>query len=358
MINFNKFFHINKNKVGLGAKTYFIADIASNHDKSLSRAIDLINLAKEAGADAAKFQNFNAATLVSDLEFSKLNLKSHQSTWKKSVFDTYKDNELNFKWMKKLHKECKKIDIDFLTAPYSISLVNKVNKFIPAYKIGSGDITYHQEILLAAKKNKPIILATGASSFDDVSLIVKKISKINKNVCLMQCNTNYTGKKNNFKYLNLNVLKMYKKKFKNIILGLSDHTKGDLSVLAAVSMGAKVIEKHFTDSNSRIGPDHSFSMNPNSWRKMVKNTREIELCFGDGLKKIEENEKETSVLQRRCIVAKKNIKKNQAINLKDLEFLRPKVAKSFEPYEVKKLKGKILKKNLLKGEAILRSYIK
>ena len=174
----------------------------------------------------------------------------------------------------------------------------------------------------------------------------------------MQCNTNYTGKKNNLKYLNLNVLNLYKKKFKNIVLGLSDHTKGDLSVLAAVSMGAKVIEKHFTDSNKRIGPDHPFSMNPISWRKMVNKTREIESCFGDGLKKIEDNEKSTSILQRRCIVAKKRLKNNQKIKINDLEFLRPKVPGSFEPYEVNKLKSKILNTNVVKGEAILKKYIK
>jgi sialic acid synthase SpsE len=358
MINFNKYFYINKKKVGLGAKTYFIADIASNHDKSLNRAIDLINLAKEAGADAAKFQNFEAKSLVSDYEFSKLNIKSHQTHWKKSVFDTYKDNEVNFKWMKTLHKECKKIGIDFLTAPYSTFFVNKVNKFIPAFKIGSGDITYHQEIILAAKKNKPIIIATGASSLDEVSLIIKKLSKINKNVCLMQCNTNYTGGKNNLQYLNLKVLNLYKKKFKNIILGLSDHTKGDLSVIAAVSMGAKVIEKHFTDSNKRIGPDHPFSMNPKSWKIMVEKTRDLEATFGDGIKKIEENEKETAILQRRSIVAKKKLKKNQKIKAEDLEFLRPKVRGSFDPYEIYKLKNKVLKHDLNKGEAVLKKNIK
>ena len=133
------------------AKTYFIADIASNHDKSLNRAIELINLAKEAGADAAKFQNFQAKSLVSDYEFSKLNIKSHQTNWKKSVFNTYKDNEVDFKWMKTLQKECKKIGIAFLTA-HILLFSGKVDKFIPAFKIGSGDITYHQEIILAAKK--------------------------------------------------------------------------------------------------------------------------------------------------------------------------------------------------------------
>ena len=260
--------------------------------------------------------------------------------------------------MKTLQKECKKIGIAFLTAPYSPFLVEKVDKFIPAFKIGSGDITYHQEIILAAKKNKPMIIASGASTLKEVSLIIKKLSKINKNVCLMQCNTNYTGNKNNLKFLNLNVINSYKKKYKNVILGLSDHTKGDLSVIAAVSMGVKVIEKHFTDSNKRLGPDHPFSMNPKSWKEMVEKTRELETTFGDGIKKIEKNEQETVILQRRSIVAKKKLKKNEKIKTKDLEFLRPRVPGSYDPYEIYKLKNRILKFDVNKGEAILKKNIK
>ena len=102
----------------------------------------------------------------------------------------------------------------------------------------------------------------------------------------MQCNTNYTAKDENFKFINLNVLKKYKKKFPNLILGLSDHTHGHETVLGAVALGARVIEKHFTDNNNRIGPDHAFSMNPSTWEEMVKRTRNLEKSLGDGIKKL------------------------------------------------------------------------
>ena len=113
-----------------------------------------------------------------------------------------------------------------------------------------------------ASKNKATILATGASDLGEVKLAVKEVLKKNKKLVLMQCNTNYTGNQNNINFVNLNVLKSYKKLFPNVILGLSDHTFGHASVLGAVAYGARVIEKHFTDDNSRSGPDHFFAMNP------------------------------------------------------------------------------------------------
>ena len=122
---------------------------------------------------------------------------------------------------------------------------------------------------------------------------------MNKQLCIMQCNTNYTAENDNFNYLNLNVLKAYKKKFPGIVLGLSDHTPGHSSVLGAIALGARMVEKHFTDNNNRIGPDHKFSMNPSSWKEMVDRSRELESSLGDGNKKVERNELETVVLQKK-----------------------------------------------------------
>ena len=130
-----------------------------------------------------------------------------------------------------------------------------------------------------ASKKKPVILATGAASLKDVDRAVSEIRKMNKQLCIMQCNTNYTAENDNFNYLNLNVLKAYKKKFPGIVLGLSDHTPGHSSVLGAIALGARMVEKHFTDNNNRIGPDHKFSMNPSSWKEMVDRSRELEKQF-------------------------------------------------------------------------------
>ena len=243
---------ISKNYTFKNNKTYFIADIAANHDGSLSRAKKLIRLCAKAGANAAKFQHFRAETIVSDHGFRKIGKITHQKSWKDSVFEVYKKASINLKWTKELKKECAINKIDFLTAPYDLDYVDYVNKYIPAYKIGSGDITWKEILIKIAKKNKPVLLATGASTLDDVKKAVECIYKYNKKIILMQCNTNYTNENENFNYINLNVLKNFKKIFgSRVILGLSDHTPGHTTVLGSIALGAKVIEKHFTDDNDR-----------------------------------------------------------------------------------------------------------
>ena len=349
-----------KNKlINKNSPTYFIADIAANHDGSLSRAVKLIRLCAKAGANAAKFQHFKAETIVSDFGFRKLGKITHQKKWKKSVFDVYKKASINNDWTKILKRECDKNKIDFLTAPYDLDYVDSVSKFIPAFKIGSGDITWIEIVKKIAKKNKPVLLATGASTLNDVRRAVKEIRKFNKKIILMQCNTNYTADHKNHNHLNLNVLKQFNKIFKDkVILGLSDHTSGHNSVLGAVALGARVVEKHFTDSNSRQGPDHKFSMNPTTWKNMVDETRILETSLGDGNKVIEKNEKESVIVQRRSIRAAKDLYKNDKIKKSSLVFLRPAPKNSLPPFEKNKILNKFLKKNIKKGDIINWSKIK
>ena len=168
----------------------------------------------------------------------------------------------------------------------------------------------------------------------------------------MQCNTNYTNSIDNFKFINLNVIRSYQNFFGDkIILGLSDHTPGHSTVLGAVALGAKVIEKHFTDDNSRVGPDHAFSMNFNTWKKMVEETRILEKALGDGIKKIEKNELQSSLVQKRGIYATRNIKKNQSF--KDgITVLRPALKNCLSANKFAWLKNKKAKKNIKKFECI------
>ncbi|MEN0057474.1 MAG: N-acetylneuraminate synthase family protein, partial [Bdellovibrio sp.] len=161
----NSEFVIQNRRIGLNHPTYFIADVAANHDGDLERAKDLIYMCAEAGADAAKFQHFSAKTIVSDFGFRSLgNKQSHQSTWKKSVFDVYNDASLNLDWTGVLTETCKKAGIHFFTSPYSFELVDFVDPHVPAYKVGSGDITWFEIIEHMAKKQKPMFIATGAST--------------------------------------------------------------------------------------------------------------------------------------------------------------------------------------------------
>ena len=349
---------INKKNIGLNEPTYFIADIAANHDGDLQRAKDLIYLAAEAGANAAKFQHFKAETIVSNEGFKNLgNNIAHQSSWKKSVFEIYKDASINLDWTEILKETCDEANIDFFTSPYSLELVDYVDNYVPAYKIGSGDITWIEIIKKIASKNKPYILATGASNFDEVKNSVNEAISINPNMAILQCNTNYTGDIENFNYINLNVINTYRKIYPNLVLGLSDHTPGHTTVLGAITLGARIIEKHFTDNNSRNGPDHLFSMNPKSWKEMISSSRELENALGDGVKKIEKNEIESSIVQRRSMFIKNNIQKGSIITKEDIEFLRPCPINGIPPYDIDKVVGRRVKFLLKKGQNLLWSHL-
>lgn len=340
-MSFNSKIRIGDRTIERGGKPYFIADIAANHDGSIDRAFKLIELAKEAGADVAKFQNFSANKIVSRNGFDSLGGQlSHQANWNKSVYDVYEEASIPEEWTIRLREKCDEVGIEYMTSPYDFDSVDLVEPYVNAYKIGSGDITWSEILKYIANKSKPVLLATGASDVDDVKRAMDEIKCINKDIVLMQCNTNYTARKENFKYINLNVLNTYRRMYPNIILGLSDHTLGYSTVLGAIAFGATVIEKHFTDDNDRIGPDHKFSMNPTTWRKMVEAANELYLSLGDGVKRIEENEQQTAIVQRRALYYRKDLKAGHVIEKKDLFPVRPIKQDGIPPYEIDRIVGK------------------
>jgi N-acetylneuraminate synthase len=351
MIKPDSILEIQGKKIGRDYPTYFIADIAANHDGSLARAKDLIYLAADAGAAAAKFQHFKAETIVSDYGFKALGgQQSHQAKWKKSVFDVYKDASVSLGWTDTLKETCDKAGIAFFTSPYSLELVDHIDPYVPAYKIGSGDITWVEMIEYIAAKQKPYIMATGASTIEDVNRAVSAGLAINPMLCLMQCNTNYTASLENFKYIQLNVLRVYREMYPDLLLGLSDHTPGHTTVLGAVTLGARMIEKHFTDDVKRAGPDHAFSMDPNSWRDMVDRTRELENALGVGIKRIEDNEKVTAVLQRRAIRMAVDLTVGTVLTREHLTILRPCPSDGLPPYRMEELVGMRVRRDVNIGE--------
>lgn len=346
-------FNIGKHIIGVNKPLYFIADIAANHDGEIDRAYKLIEMAKEAGAHAAKFQNFRAEKIVSRTGFNNLGSQlSHQANWKKSVFETYENASISFDWIVKLKEKCDEVGIEYFTSPYDFKSVDRVDPYVCVYKIGSGDVTWHEIIEYIAQKKKPVIMATGASTMEEVRMAMDILQKHIEDIVLMQCNTNYTAKLENFKYINLNVLKTYSELFPNTVLGLSDHTLGHATVLGAIPLGARVFEKHFTDDNLRDGPDHKFAMNPTNWREMMDRANEVYLALGDGKKQIEENENNTSVLQRRCLRFTRELHKGHIIMKQDLFPLRPRNWDGIPPFEINKLIGKKLKRNVTSDDYI------
>jgi N-acetylneuraminate synthase len=338
-------------RIGTAHPTYFVADIAANHDGSLARAKELIMRAAEAGADAAKFQHFTAKTIVSDQGFRALGgQQSHQARWAKSVFEVYEDATVSLDWTSTLLETCQRAGVTFFTSPYSFELVDRLDAFLPAYKIGSGDITWLAIIEHIASKQKPYFLAAGASTMDDVTRAVSVALALNPRLCLMQCNTNYTAQLENFRFIQLNVLRSFREMYPDMVLGLSDHTPGHATVLGAVALGARVIEKHFTDDTSRPGPDHLFSMDPGAWRDMVTRTRELEQALGTGVKQVEENERETAVLQRRALRLARPVPAGQAISRDVLNALRPCPRDAIAPFQIDEVLGRRARHDLSSGE--------
>jgi sialic acid synthase SpsE len=340
----------------VASPTYFIADIAANHDGSLERAIELIKLAAEAGADAAKFQNFKAQTIVSSQGFKDLGEKmTHQAKWKKDVVEVYKDAELPMEWTEALVKACADNGIDYFTAPYDLEFIPHFARRMPYFKVGSGDITWKESLEMMASQGKPILLATGASELWEVERAVKLISQFNIPIVLMQCNTNYTGSEDNFDYLNLLALNEFREKFPDVVLGLSDHSIGHVAVLGAVALGARAIEKHFTDDTNRVGPDHGFSLDPITWKKMVEETRILERCLGNGHKRVEPNEVEARIVQRRALRFTRDMQAGATVSSDDVMALRPCPTDGIDPFDIDDVVGRKLVQEVSRDQLIRKS---
>ena len=175
---------------------------------------------------------------------------------------------------------------------------------------------------------------------------------MNPQLAVLQCNTNYTGSEENLKSVNLRVIETYKNRYPKCVIGLSDHTPGHSAVLGAVALGACIVEKHFTDDTSREGPDHPFSLDFDAWKAMVDDTRKLENALGDGIKRIEENEKETQFIQRRCVRALRNIKAGTKIERSDITVLRPLTEDAILPHEIGDVIGKIAARDIKEENAI------
>ena len=336
----------------------FIADIAANHDGNIQRAYKLIELAKESGADVAKFQNFKAEKIVSKNAFDNMPRQTHQAGWTKSVFEVYQDASLADEWTCKLKEKCQEVGIEYMTSPYDYESVDLADKYSNAFKIGSGDITWTEMLAYIAGKRKPVLLATGAADIKDVKRAMDVLQSYTNDIVLMQCNTNYTVDSNNFKSINLNVLKLYREMYSDVVLGLSDHTPGCVTVLGALALGARVFEKHFTDDNNRIGPDHKFAMNPVTWREMVDRSMELYYALGDGVKRVEENEQSSKIVQQRSIYFCRDMNAGEIITKDDVFPVRPINKEGFYPYEINQVVGKALKKDVQKDHAVLREDVR
>lgn len=318
--------------VGNGEPCFIIAEAGSNHDGKFSQAKRLIDIAKESGADAIKFQTFSA---------EKLSIPNSPD------FEILKKAEFPRQWHKGLSKYCREKNIIFLSTPFdfeAIDILKEVN--VSAYKISSGDITYYPMLKYVAKTKKPIILSTGKSSMEDVDGAVEYLKRHGaKGIIILHCVASYPT---DISEVNLSVIPEMKKRF-NIPVGFSDHTMNPLIPAFSVCYGANVIEKHITPNRNLSGPDHSFAMNPEEFKQLVVNIRIAEQTKGSGKKEPSKSEKRHLLTGRRGIFVTADIKKGTVITEKLIMCVRPMMAeKNISAKDYEKLIGKKAKRDIKK----------
>jgi sialic acid synthase SpsE len=318
---FARVIKIGNRRVGEGQPAYFIADIGANFDGDLKKAKKLAYEVKQAGGDVAKIQSFKAKKIVSGPGFASMWIKGVHGSWKRPVDEVFREAEFPRKWHREFFDYCRSIGVTPSSSPYDVEAVDLMEELdADFYKIGSGDITWLDMVEYIARKNKPVILATGASTLAEVDEAVRVIEATgNKDLAILQCITNYPSK---IESANIKVLETYQKAF-GAIVGYSDHSPGDVVVLGAVALGAKVIEKHFTLSKKDKGPDHPHSMEPDEFARMIERTRQLERAMGSPTKAVVAEESETVIVQRRGLTAARRIRKGEKFRKTDVVALRP-----------------------------------
>ncbi|MDO8740192.1 MAG: N-acetylneuraminate synthase family protein [Candidatus Woesearchaeota archaeon] len=360
------------NKIlGLNKPCFFIAEAGVNHNGSLETAKKLVDAAFYAGADAIKFQTFKAEDIVTpSAEQAEYQVKS---IGKDSQYNMLKKLELSYDDFRGLKKYCDKKNIMFLTTPHSSKKdVDLAAELCPVIKVGSGDLTNLHILKYMAETKLPIILSTGMSTLDEIKEAVDVILPINSQLVLLHCTTSYPVK---YEQVNLRAMITLKNTF-NLITGYSDHTEGiDVSV-AAVAMGAKVIEKHFTLDRNMEGPDHKASIEPKEMRELVQRIRHtekdlsagkkyedivkemlgIEKALGNGIKKPYLEEINIAKVARKSIVADVDIKKDEKITNENIAIKRP--GTGLHPRYFEEIIGKTAKKEIKKDEMIMLDDLK
>ena len=356
--------------IGKGEPCFIIAEAGVNHQGSLKLAKKLIDVAKDARADAVKFQTFLAKEAVvknaKPIEYQRKNIGG-----KETQLEMIKKFELGYKSFKELKRYADKKRIIFLSTPDPPRDAKFLENLVPAHKIGSAELLNYPLLKEVAKKKKPIILSTGMATLAEVKKALKFLKKSGSNkIILLHCTTNYPCPLNE---VNLRAMETMRKKL-GCLVGYSDHTLGiTVPVLAAV-LGARVLEKHFTLSKNLPGPDHKASLEPQELKEMVKAVREIEkLSAKDKQKKIKsianfkeilgrsskkptKSELKIKKLYRRSIVGEQNIRKGELITPKNIALKRPGLGLPSEFY--KKIIGKTAKTDIKKGEFIRLNKLK
>lgn len=332
----------------LSQKTFIIAEAGVNHNGRFALAKRLVDAAKAAGADAVKFQTFKTEQLASMDAPAALYQSKNSKKKIKNQFELLKALELSEKEFVALKKYCDQKQILFLSTPFdveSLRFLQKIN--VRAFKIGSGDLTNTPFIQMIAKAKKPIILSTGMSTINEIARAIRAIALAgNKEMALLHCLTEYPAP---YEQMNLKAMAHLEKSF-GVAVGLSDHTLGIEVPIAAVAMGAKIIEKHLTLDKKMSGPDHAASLDPDEFAQMVKAIRHIEVALGDGKKRPMPAERKYISIVRKSLVATRRITRGTQIKEDMITIKRP--GYGIAPSDHQKVIGKKIKVDI-KADQVL-----
>ena len=329
---------------------FVIAESGSNHEGSIDDAVQLIREASKAGANAVKFQSFTSKTLFAHKEYTKI-LKIPEN-----ALDNVDDIVLKKEWYETLYKEANKNKIILMSTPFSVEAVDDMDKYVPIYKIASCDIDNIPLLRKVASTKKPVILSTGLATNKDIKNALNILK--NNEVALLHCSVEYPTPLENAR---LNRIVVMNKLFKKNIIGYSDHTIGIDAPIIAYTLGAKIIEKHFTITPEKKSGDHIISLDTNSMKEMILKLKDTNKMIGgnDALKnekKMSKQEKKELVYAKRGIYLNHSMLKNEVITEKDLITLRPCVGISAKDYD--KVVGKKLKLDKKSFTALSTSYLK
>ena len=301
-------------------KVYIIAEAGDNHNGDFNTALKLVDVAKRAGADCVKFQTFVTEEIIS--KYAEMAEYQKQNTGKEeSQFEMVKRLELSFDEFRKIKEYCDRVGIQFLSTPFDLKSVDFLNELgVPFFKIPSGEITNYPYLIKIAHTGKPVVMSTGMCEPDEILAAINVLENNGGGeITLLHCNTEYPTP---LKDVNLYAMRTMKKMFGKKV-GYSDHTKGIEVPVAAVALGACVIEKHFTLDKNMPGPDHKASLEPDELGRMVKNIRNIEIALGDGVKHVSESERKNIAIARKSIVARRNIQEGEILTEDNLAVKRP-----------------------------------
>lgn len=331
---------------------FIIAEMSANHMQDIERAKKIILEAKNSGADAVKIQTYRPDTITVDCRGDEFLCALGNSWDGMNLFELYKSAYTPWEWHGELFDYAKKIGIPMFSTPFDLSAVDFLRQFdMPAYKIASYEINDIPLIKKTAKEMKPIIISTGLATLSDIELAVDTCRKVGNNqITLLKCVSEYPTP---YEDINLKTMVNMKETF-GCEVGLSDHSLGSSVPVAAVALGAKVIEKHFTLSRADGGADAVFSMEPEEFSKMVEDVRNVAKALGSVTYTLTQGQQKSKELSRSLYIVE-DVKTGEVLNEHNMKSIRPGYGLHTKYYE--KLLGKKVKKDLKKGTALDWSYI-